>query len=91
MIAVDGRLDARASAMQITVSDNGPGIPDDAFNKVFQPFFTMRPGGTGLGLAIVQKVVVSHNGRVTAANAAHGGAVFTITFPSPAESSQRKL
>jgi two-component system sensor histidine kinase PilS (NtrC family) len=91
MIAVDGRVDARASAVQITVSDNGPGIPDDAVNKVFQPFFTMRPGGTGLGLAIVQKVVVSHNGRVTAANAAHGGAVFTITLPIPAAISQRKL
>ena len=91
MIAVEGRVDVRASAVQITVSDNGPGIPDDAVNKVFQPFFTMRPGGTGLGLAIVQKVVVSHNGRVTAANATHGGAVFTITFPLPPASSQRKL
>ena len=81
MITVEGRTDDRSGAMHITVADNGPGIPADAVNKVFQPFFTMRPGGTGLGLAIVQKVVVGHNGRVVAANGHNGGALFTITLP----------
>ena len=81
-IVVEGRLDARTQTTQLTVSDNGPGIPQDALGKVFQPFFTMRPGGTGLGLAIVQKVIVSHNGRISATNGAHGGAVFSIALPT---------
>jgi signal transduction histidine kinase len=80
-ITVDGRLDVRTATNHVTVSDNGPGIPEEALTKVFQPFFTMKPGGTGLGLAIVQKVIVSHNGRVTAANQPNGGAVFSMTLP----------
>lgn len=81
-INVDSRPDARNGSAVLTFTDNGPGIPPEAMDKVFQPFFTTRPGGTGLGLAIVQKVIVSHNGRVTAANHPGGGAVFTITFPA---------
>jgi signal transduction histidine kinase len=80
-ITVDARVDARNSAAILAIRDNGPGIPDAALDKVFQPFFTTRPGGTGLGLAIVQKVIVSHNGRVAAANHPEGGAAFTMTFP----------
>ena len=91
MITVDGHFDARTGAIQLTVSDNGPGIPNDAIGKVFQPFFTMRPGGTGLGLAIVQKVIVSHNGRITVANGAGDGAVFTISFLSSPSRVPRKL
>jgi signal transduction histidine kinase len=83
MITVDSRIDERAAAVHLTFADNGPGIPDDALVKVFQPFFTMRPGGTGLGLAIVQKVIVSHNGRVVAGHARTGGAAFHVSFPLP--------
>ena len=54
------------------VADNGPGIPESARERVFQPFFTTRSRGTGLGLAIVQKIVVTHNGRVTAGASARG-------------------
>jgi PAS domain S-box-containing protein len=90
-ITVQGRVDARSGAVQVTVSDNGPGIPADAIHKVFQPFFTTRAGGSGLGLAIVQKVFVSHNARITAANGADGGAVFAITFPSRPPSASSDL
>jgi signal transduction histidine kinase len=83
VIVVEGRLDSRHPSVITTIRDNGPGIAPDVVDKVFQPFFTTRPGGTGLGLSIVQKVIVSHNGRVAAANHADGGAVFTITFPIP--------
>ena len=60
----------RADGRRSTVRDNGPGIPAEAMPRMFQPFFTTRAGGTGLGLAIVQKVIVSHNGRISGGNRA---------------------
>jgi signal transduction histidine kinase len=48
---------------------------------VFQPFATTKAHGTGLGLAIVQKVIVSHNGLITAANRVEGGAQFRVRLP----------
>lgn len=81
-ITVEARVDPRSHAVVVSVRDNGPGIPPHAIEKVFQPFYTTRPSGTGLGLAIVQKVIVSHNGRVVAANHPDGGATFTITLPA---------
>jgi signal transduction histidine kinase len=63
------------------VADNGPGIPESARERVFQPFFTTRSRGTGLGLAIVQKIVVTHNGRVGVGVSAAGGASIDLTFP----------
>lgn len=80
-ISVEGRLDARADTVTVTIRDNGPGLAPGSHEKVFQPFFTTRPGGTGLGLAIVQKVIVSHNGRIAAGNHPDGGALFTIQLP----------
>ena len=65
----------------IRVIDNGPGIPEDALPRLFTPFFTTKAQGTGLGLAIVQKIVVSHNGRISALKPAGGGAVLQVTLP----------
>lgn len=68
--------------MLIRVSDNGPGIPDDVIDQVFDPFFTTRAAGTGLGLAVLASVVQRHGGTVHAANRDSGGAQFTILLPS---------
>jgi signal transduction histidine kinase len=80
-VQIDGRIDRDAALVHVAVADEGPGIPPEALPRLFQPFFTTRAGGTGLGLAIVLKVLVSHNGRVTAANRPEGGAVITISLP----------
>lgn len=82
-ISVDGRIEPGQQLTCLTVEDNGPGIPDDDRPRVFQPFFTTRSRGSGLGLAIVQKIVLLHNGRVTAGASARGGARIDMIFPLP--------
>lgn len=67
--------------VQLTIEDNGPGFTEEAIRKVFQPFATTKASGTGLGLAIVQKVIVSHNGNITAANRSDRGAQFRLRLP----------
>jgi signal transduction histidine kinase len=80
-VVVRGVVDRAAGLQRVFVSDNGPGVPPDAVDKVFRPFFTTRGRGTGLGLALVQKIIVSHNGRVTIGASASGGAEFAIVLP----------
>lgn len=80
-VVVRGVVDRAAGLQRVCVSDNGPGVPPDAADKVFRPFFTTRGRGTGLGLALVQKIIVSHNGRVTLGASASGGAEFAIVLP----------
>src|SRR5438552_5870689 len=60
----------------LRVSDNGPGIPADLQERLFEPFATGRVGGTGLGLAIVQRAVEAHRGLVLADTKAGGGTPF---------------
>jgi signal transduction histidine kinase len=79
MIVVTGAIEG--GEIRLTVDDNGPGLVKAALARLFQPFATTKPAGTGLGLAIVQKVIVSHNGHVTASNRADGGAQFRIRLP----------
>jgi signal transduction histidine kinase len=75
------RSEVNREDAQVTVEDNGPGFTAAALAKAFQPFATTKANGTGLGLAIVQKVIVSHNGLITAANLPDGGAQFRIRLP----------
>ena len=75
------RSELTSNEAQVTVEDNGPGFTPESLAKAFQPFATTKPNGTGLGLAIVQKVIVSHNGNIAAANHALGGAQFKLRLP----------
>jgi two-component system sensor histidine kinase ChvG len=72
-----------------TVEDDGPGIPPEHLDRVFDRFFTYRPGEerglhTGLGLSLALALARSQGGGIEAANRAEGGARFTLTLPSPA-------
>ena len=73
--------DVTATDAHVVVEDNGPGFTPESLSKVFQPFATTKANGTGLGLAIVQKVIVSHNGHIAAANGPEGGAQFRLRLP----------
>jgi signal transduction histidine kinase len=65
----------------ITVTDDGPGVPDELRARLFEPYATGRPGGTGLGLPIAQRIAVEHGGDLTYASPPGGGARFTLTLP----------
>lgn len=80
-VEVSGVLHTTDGLVEVTVADNGPGVPEADRDRLFQPFFTTRSDGTGLGLALVQKFVVTHNGQVRAANRPEGGAAFTVWLP----------
>jgi len=66
----------------LRVTDNGPGIPDDLQDRLFEPFATGRVGGTGLGLAIVQRAVEAHRGLVLVDSQVGRGTTFTVYFPT---------
>lgn len=66
----------------LRISDNGPGIPEDVRERLFEPFVTGRVGGTGLGLAIVQRAVEAHRGLVMVDSPAGAGTTFTVFFPA---------
>ena len=78
------RVDVTAVAddVQLQVADDGPGVPAELLDRIFEPFFsTKEPGkGTGLGLAIVHRIVEAHGGTVRVANGARGDC-FTILVP----------
>lgn len=70
---------ANADRVELVVRDTGPGIPDAAIDRIFNPFFTTRSTGTGLGLAIVHRIVDAHGGTIAVHN--DRGAVFVVDLP----------
>jgi signal transduction histidine kinase len=65
----------------IDVADDGPGMPPDIAEKIFNPFFTTKAQGSGLGLAIVRKIVDAHEGRIDMTTADGRGTRFRLTLP----------
>jgi signal transduction histidine kinase len=63
--------------VEVTVSDSGPGIPDEIKEHIFDPFVTTKSQGTGLGLAITKRIVTAHHGSITV-NTFPGGTVFHV-------------
>ncbi|HVW29895.1 MAG TPA: ATP-binding protein [Polyangiaceae bacterium] len=66
----------------VDVDDDGPGIPAESRERIFDPYVTTKHDGTGLGLAIVKKVVVEHGGIITAQESPLGGARVRVTIPA---------
>ena len=72
---------AQTGVVELTVSDNGPGIAPEVLPQLFEPFVTTKAKGTGLGLAISRNIVEMHGGRLSAENNPQGGATFRLTLP----------
>ncbi len=81
---VDVRVVERDGAVEVEVSDTGPGVDPSVRDRLFEPFFTTKPRGTGLGLAVSQAIARSHGGEIAAGAAEGGGACFTLRLPRPA-------
>jgi two-component system sensor histidine kinase CpxA len=81
----------------VRVTDSGPGVPDDALDKLFRPFYRIddargrQTGGVGLGLAITDRAVHLHGGTVKAANRPQGGLMVEIRLPLSNEQSNAPL
>jgi signal transduction histidine kinase len=75
----DGHL--AVPTVVVDVADDGPGMPVDVAEKIFNPFFTTKAQGSGLGLAIVRKIVDAHDGRIDMSTADGRGTRFRVTLP----------
>ncbi len=80
-VRVEARRDGAGAT--ITVSDDGPGIPDAMLGRIFDPFVTTKEKGTGLGLATCHTIVAEHGGRIDVESTVGAGARFIVRLPGP--------
>ncbi len=80
--AIDVAVSLDKDLVRITVRDNGPGIPPQMLDRIFEPLFTTKRNGTGLGLAIARRLMEGQNGSLTAENRAEGGCAFHLLVPA---------
>lgn len=87
--ATAGRADAHVEVVAseadkvpyISVSDNGPGIPEEELEEIFLPFYTTRPEGSGIGLSLSREIMHLHGGELTVSSQRGHGASFMLLFP----------
>lgn len=80
-IRVEAIYDANKECVSINITDSGPGVRVQDLDRIFEPFYTTRPGGTGLGLSICRDLVAAHGGTICA-EAVPGGTCFVIRLPA---------
>lgn len=78
-VGIRGRRDA--GHLELTVTDDGRGVPDEARAHLFEPYFTTRSSGTGLGLAICRRIVEAHGGEIQLVRSEPGQTVFRLALP----------
>ncbi|MGE3822224.1 MAG: sensor histidine kinase [Isosphaeraceae bacterium] len=87
LVKVGKAMDRGRQWVTVSVTDDGPGIPEEILGRVFEPFFTTKEGGSGYGLYLASEIVKEQGGMLTVSNARPLGACFTLwlpTEPSPA-------
>jgi signal transduction histidine kinase len=68
--------------VSVEVRDTGPGFAPAALERVFEAFYTTKPGGLGMGLSICRSIIEAHGGRLWAATCEPRGALFQFTIPA---------
>jgi hypothetical protein len=81
VLSVQTLLSEEADAIEITVSDTGPGLTDEIRERLFLPFYSTKHRGTGLGLSIAAKIVQEHGGSISAEANLPKGARFLLRLP----------
>lgn len=81
-VHLDAEVDAASGATRLHVCDDGPGVPPELRERLFEPFASRSPGGTGLGLAIVARVMTAHGGSAVLGQRAPWTTCFTLNFPA---------
>jgi PAS domain S-box-containing protein len=76
--------------LNITISDQGHGIPKELFPKIFDPYFTTKQKGSGLGLAVVYSIIKNHGGYINVGSELGAGTTFTIYLPASPQYIQKK-
>lgn len=79
-LAIPGTSERVKLPLEVTITDNGPGIPDEILPHLFEPFVTTKSNGTGLGLALVAKIIGDHGGIIEVENTGRG-ALFRVHLP----------
>lgn len=67
--------------VELFIQDNGPGIPPERLEKVFEPYFTTKSSGTGIGLTMVHKIITEHSGNIKVESQPGKGVAFTLMLP----------
>ena len=79
-VAAPGSRERVSLPISMTVTDNGPGVPEDILSYMFDPFVSSKPNGSGLGLALVAKIIGDHGG-VISCDSQPTGTNFTVLMP----------
>lgn len=79
---INVNVEQRQKRIIIEVEDNGVGIPEEMYDRIFEPNFTSKTSGTGLGLTMVRKMVEEYKGEISVKSEVDKGSTFTISFPS---------
>jgi len=79
-INIRERKSKQKELLEISITDEGGGIPEKYISRIFEPFFTTKPKGTGLGLYICYQIIKAHEGKIKVENT-EKGAKFTILLP----------
>lgn len=85
--SVQVNLDRRANLIDISISDEGPGVDEEHLEKIFEPFYRIsdsrsrQSGGSGLGLAITRRAIEMHRGSISARNSKSGGLIVSVRLP----------